>query len=29
MAGLTLRGIVKSFGTTPVLRDVDLDIADG
>src|SRR3982751_3180697 len=29
MAGLSLRGITKSFGTTPVLGGVDLDIADG
>ncbi len=29
MAGLQLRGIQKSFGQTPVLRGVDLDIADG
>jgi multiple sugar transport system ATP-binding protein len=29
MAGLTLRGITKSFGTTHVLSPIDLDIADG
>ncbi|MEP7207331.1 MAG: ATP-binding cassette domain-containing protein [Casimicrobiaceae bacterium] len=29
MAGLTLRKIVKGFGATPVLRSIDLDIADG
>src|SRR3954471_3272849 len=29
MAGLELRGISKAFGETPVLRDIDLDIADG
>jgi multiple sugar transport system ATP-binding protein len=29
MAGLSLRGITKSFGPTPVLGGVDLDIADG
>ena len=29
MAALTLRGISKSFGATPVLGDIDLDIADG
>jgi multiple sugar transport system ATP-binding protein len=28
MAGLSLRGIRKSFGRTPVIRGVDLDIAD-
>src|SRR5438477_576962 len=29
MAALTLRGITKSFGATPVLGGIDLDIADG
>ena len=29
MAALTLHGIHKSFGSTPVLRDVSLDIRDG
>jgi multiple sugar transport system ATP-binding protein len=29
MAGLTLRGIGKTFGDTAVLNDIDLDIADG
>ena len=29
MAGLTLRGIQKSFGDVPVLNSIDLDIADG
>src|SRR5215470_9468426 len=29
MAGLTLRGIQKSFGDVPVLNTIDLDIADG
>ena len=29
MAGLTLRGIRKSFGPVEVLRGIDLDIADG
>lgn len=29
MASLSLRGLSKSFGLTPVLRDVSLDIADG
>jgi multiple sugar transport system ATP-binding protein len=29
MAGITLERIRKSFGTTPVLRGVSLDIADG
>ncbi|MCP3388060.1 ABC transporter ATP-binding protein [Bradyrhizobium sp. CCGB12] len=29
MAGLTLRGIHKAFGDTPVLNNIDLDIADG
>jgi len=29
MAALTLQGITKSFGATPVLRPIDLDIADG
>ena len=29
MAALALRGITKSFGTTPVLSPIDLDIADG
>ncbi|MBX3455116.1 sulfate/molybdate ABC transporter ATP-binding protein [Ferrovibrio sp.] len=26
---IAIRGITKSFGTTPVLRGIDLDIADG
>jgi len=29
MSGVALRGIHKSFGTTPVLRDVTLEVADG
>ena len=29
MAGLTLRGIRKSFGPVEVLHGIDLDIADG
>ena len=29
MAALTLTGISKSFGSTAVLRDVNLDVADG
>ena len=29
MAAVTLRGVTKSFGETPVIRGVDLDIADG
>src|SRR5882757_1386726 len=29
MAELNLRGISKTFGATPVLHDIDLDIADG
>jgi lactose/L-arabinose transport system ATP-binding protein len=29
MAGLSLRGIKKSFGSTDILHGVDLDIADG
>jgi len=29
MASLTLRGITKSFGATPVLSPLDLEIADG
>jgi lactose/L-arabinose transport system ATP-binding protein len=29
MAGLTLRGIKKSFGQTDILHGIDLDIADG
>jgi len=29
MAGLSLKGISKGFGTTPVLGHIDLDIADG
>src|SRR5689334_1674267 len=29
MAGLALRGVKKSFGDVPVIRGVDLDIADG
>ena len=29
MAGLTLRGVRKSYGTTEVMRGVDLDIEDG
>ena len=29
MPGVSLRAIQKSFGTTPVLRDVSLDVADG
>jgi multiple sugar transport system ATP-binding protein len=29
MGSLTLRGITKQFGTTPVLHGIDLDIADG
>ncbi len=29
MAALTLKGIGKSFGATPVLGSIDLDIADG
>ncbi len=29
MAGLTLRGIKKSFGDTHILHGIDLDIADG
>ncbi|MEM8848884.1 MAG: ABC transporter ATP-binding protein [Pseudomonadota bacterium] len=28
-AGLTLSGIVKSYGTTPVLHGIDLDVAPG
>jgi len=29
MASVTLKGIAKSFGTTEVLSNIDLDIADG
>ncbi|KPF81082.1 ABC transporter [Brevundimonas sp. AAP58] len=29
MAEVALRGITKSFGATPVLKGVDLDVADG
>ena len=29
MAGLTLRHVTKSFGDVPVIRGVDLDVADG
>jgi multiple sugar transport system ATP-binding protein len=29
MAGLALRGVKKSFGDVPVIRGVDLDVADG
>ena len=29
MAGLSLAGVCKSFGRTEVLRDVDLEVADG
>ena len=29
MAGLTLRRVTKSFGDVPVIRGVDLDVADG
>ena len=29
MPGVSLRGIQKSFGSTPVLRDVALDISEG
>ena len=29
MASLTLRGVVKTFGTTQVIRGVDLDVTDG
>jgi multiple sugar transport system ATP-binding protein len=29
MASVSLQGLRKSFGTTPVLRDVSLDIRDG
>jgi len=29
MAGLSIQSLSKSFGTTPVLRDVSLEIADG
>src|SRR5581483_7086015 len=29
MAGLSLRGVTKSFGNVPVLAPLDLDIADG
>lgn len=29
MAGISLRGITKNFGSTRVLKGIDLDIADG
>ncbi len=29
MSAIALRGVVKSFGATPVLRGVDLDVAEG
>ena len=29
MAGITLKHITKSFGDTPVLKGIDIDIADG
>ncbi|MHB2166921.1 ABC transporter ATP-binding protein [Alsobacter sp. R-9] len=29
MASITLRNVCKSFGTTPILRGIDLSIADG
>jgi len=29
MAGLELRGLTKAFGGEPVVRAVDLDVADG
>ena len=29
MAGLTIRGVTKSYGETQVMHGVDLDIADG
>jgi multiple sugar transport system ATP-binding protein len=29
VAALTLKGITKGFGATPVLRDIDLDVDDG
>ena len=29
MAGLALRGVMKTYGDVPVIRGVDLDIADG
>ena len=29
MSALTVRGVHKRFGATPVLRDLDLDVADG
>jgi multiple sugar transport system ATP-binding protein len=29
MASITIRNLVKNYGSTPVLRGIDIDIRDG